>query len=465
MSWLDLTEDRIKEFLSEDIYPSIRSIFTSEEGTIRRFRAECRTGYLNIGRGKDRECCPHFISSPPKLASDIDFNYHPMSPAEILDMGYNAGQGRGQGLGYKTLTKFMLGLVREMTYPSELINKDEEAIRPQRRKPIEAHPVVHGPEGVGPLPAHAKGLTARPVIVEKRSGDWVACYHWEEGAAFFSTWGHPSTEPEDPLSETSRPHVKNHHFSLDIVTKDHLFYRYDIEQYIVTVFGIWEHMHQIGYIPDRDGLNTPTNSRGATGLIGLDQAEGLLIIHDWERLVNGNKVILRATKEPTRGINFTVADETNPATGEWNPRPGTNTSPAAANQNAALQLASVINANENFNAGRAAPGRFRGVLGTVTIEQRVPGLPGETLVTIQQDQSTQPWPIVGPVAGTSDGHLRIFGEGSCKPNRTQNLGRRSHGDVIAGGQFNQCRIWDMKTRFYEWVDGEKVEWVNGERIY
>ena len=58
----------------------------------------------------------------------------------------------------------------------------------------------------------------------------------------------------------------------------------------------------------------------------------------------------------------------------------------------------------------------------------------------------------------------IKNEDQCKPEREQNL---SPWLPIADGSVRhpQCRIWDMVTRFDEWVDGKKVKWVNGERFY
>ena len=108
MSWLDLTEDKIKEFLAEDLYPSIRSVHALEDGTVRRLRAECRTGYLNVvGHNLHDECCPNFIRSPPKLESDIDFDYHPVSPSEFLGTGI----WLGLRIGKRAVRFFLVGAI------------------------------------------------------------------------------------------------------------------------------------------------------------------------------------------------------------------------------------------------------------------------------------------------------------------------------------------------------------------
>lgn len=393
MTWLELNEDRIKELLAEDYYPSLRSIHTKEAGTIRRFRAECRTGYYNTEKYNDHdECCPGFVGSPPKLESDKDLTYHPISPKEFL--GDTPDRTR----------LFLAQLTEEMDYIAHLKNKDGENIRPDIRKPIEATPIQ------------------TPIVSKKRSGDWVGFAHWQEGGAFFSSWGHPVTEPEDPMEIRSRPYRKEFHFSLDIVTKDHLFYRFDIEQYIVNIWGIWQRMYRPDYDLDRDGPDSPTHSRGfARG------ATATVTIVDYSELNVGDKVILRATKAPTKDIHFNVATD------------GTGWNPGSSNNEAALALATLINANENFIAEE--------YYNVVKIEQSVQGKDGETEIEL----------VDSHIQGMTKTNFTMKNEDQCMPTRKQNLGISPEPPLQDGSvRHPQCRIWDMETTWSEWVNGKAV---------
>ena len=396
MSWLDLHKDRVIELLKEDYYPSNREIPSKESGTFRRFRAECRTGYMNIADiGDDGErppCCPTYVGSPPKRPADRDLEYAPVSPMEFL----GDSPGRTQ--------LFLAQLTTEMDYERHLRNKDGEKIRPPNRKPIEATPVQE------------------PIVIERRSGDWTGFAHWEEGGAFFSSWGYPTTEPdflERQINRGGEGRRKEHHFSLDITTKDLLFYRYDIEQYIVNIWGIWKGMTRHGLDFDRDGVSFPTHSKGLSRY-----AEATVTIIDYNNLSVGDSVILRATKEPTKDIRFPITEL------------ATDTSWLIYDNNraAAFSLADVINKHELFSA--TAYGE------EVVIIQEGEGEDGETEVTL-----IDPSP-----AGMRKINFKIPDEGGCKPERTQNL--LNHSDNSA--RHPQCRIWDMSTRWNEWVNGKPV---------
>ena len=218
MSWLDLHEDRIKELLLADYYPSIREIGARETGTIRRFRAECKTGYWNHPKFTNHdECCPEYIIDNP------DGDYHPASPIDFL------------GDDPDITRVFLQSITEDWPYGSPLLDKDDNVLRSDTREPISADPV------------------RVPVIIKRETGDWTGFAHWEQGGAFFSSWSYPSTENNNELDRVPRTYNKENHMSVDIITKDFLFYRHDLEQYIAGFFGFWRRMIRLNWDIDRDG--------------------------------------------------------------------------------------------------------------------------------------------------------------------------------------------------------------------
>ena len=125
----------------------------------------------------------------------------------------------------------------------------------------------------------------------------------------------------------------------------------------VQAGGYWENLGT-----NRDYLRVKLDSATVGSSVPL-AATATVTVTNHSNLANGDKITLRATSDPTTGIDFTAASS------------GTNTWAVGGSVNAtATNIAAAINGHANFTASADAA--------VVTITQGTTGLAGNTTVTL-----------------------------------------------------------------------------------